>query len=253
MSADSFDYDQSDVSQRYDRARRLDGRMLGLWMQTITNRISPAGVVRILDVGCGTGRFTEPLARAYEATVVGVDPSHKMLLACPSGGTATYARARADQLPLRAGWGDLVFMSMVWHHLPDKSRAAAELHRVQKPGGHLFIRNSTRDSIDRYFYMRFFPAARKRMEGKLPLRSDLVRDVEQQGYSLIDQGIIHHPRDGSPADYAERIAQRALSDLVALSDSDFEEGLAALRAHCAKDTTPRGLGEDVEFFVFRRN
>src|SRR5690242_16995930 len=133
MNRGAFDYDQSDVSQRYDRARKLDGRMLALWMQTITSRVLPANVASIIDIGCGTGRFTEPLSRAYKATVIGVDPSHKMLLACPPGGAANYAQARAEQLPLRTGWSDLVFMSMVWHHLPDKSRATAELHRVQRP------------------------------------------------------------------------------------------------------------------------
>src|ERR1041385_1392395 len=86
MNRNAFDYDQSDVAERYDRARKLDERMLGLWMQTITSRVLPANVASIIDVGCGTGRFTGPLASAYKATVIGVDQSHKMLLTCPPGG-----------------------------------------------------------------------------------------------------------------------------------------------------------------------
>ena len=252
MNEPRFDYDRSDVSERYRRARGLDQRMLGLWMDLLTSRVPAAGVKRLLDAGCGTGRFAAPLARAYGVGTIGLDPSQKMLREAEKSADVHYVRGRIEALPFADEWADLVFISMAWHHLTDRRLAAAELHRIQPPGGYLFIRNSTRDSIESYFYMRFFPEARRIMEGKLPWRADLIGDIQQQGYALLEQDIIRYPRDSAPADYAERIALRGLSDLAALPDADFEKGLAALRAHCAQDKTPRGLGEDVEFFVFRR-
>jgi ubiquinone/menaquinone biosynthesis C-methylase UbiE len=247
-----FDYDRSDVSERYRRARGLDERMLGLWMDALTSRVPASSVNRLLDAGCGTGRFATPLARAYCVPVIGLDPSHKMLLEAGKSSDVHYVRGTIEALPFAGEWADLVFISMAWHHLTDSQLASAELHRVQPHGGYLFIRNSTRDSIDSYFYMQFFPEARRMMEIRLPWRADIIRDVELPGYSFIEQGIVRQPRDSSPADYAERIAQRGLSDLAAIDDAAFEKGLAALRAHCAQDKTPRGLGEDVEFFIFRR-
>jgi ubiquinone/menaquinone biosynthesis C-methylase UbiE len=74
-----FDYDRSDVSGRYRRARGLDERMLALWMETVTSRVPAAGVKRVLDAGCGTGRFAAPLALAYGVATIGLDPSQKML------------------------------------------------------------------------------------------------------------------------------------------------------------------------------
>ena len=252
MKEPHFDYDRSDVSERYRRARGLDERMLGLWMDALTSRVATSGVKRVLDAGCGTGRFAAPLARTYGAPVIGLDPSHKMLLEAGKSPGVHYVRGAIEALPFAGGRVDLVFISMAWHHLTDKRLAAAELHRVQPQGGYLFIRNSTRDSIDSYFYMQFFPEARRMMEGKLPWRADIISDVELPGYSFFEQGIVCQPRDSSPVDYAERIAQRGLSDLAAIDDTAFEKGLAALRAHCAQDKTLRGLGEDVEFFLFRR-
>lgn len=252
MKGPRFDYDRSDVSGRYRLARGLDERMLALWMDALTSRIPATGVRRVLDAGCGTGRFAVPLASAYGAPVIGLDPSQKMLREAEKSPDVHYVRGAIEALPIAAEWADLVFISMAWHHLSDKRLGAAELHRVQPPGAHLFIRNSTRDSVDSYFYMHFFPEARRIMEDKLPWRADLIGDVEQQGYSFLEQGIVRQPRDSAPVDYAERIAQRGLSDLAALDDAVFEKGLAALRAHCAQDKTPRGLGEDVEFFLFRR-
>jgi predicted RNA methylase len=33
----------------------------------------------VLDLGCGTGRFAEPLAQYFSARIIGIDPSIKML------------------------------------------------------------------------------------------------------------------------------------------------------------------------------
>ena len=37
------------------------------------------GVSRIVDLGCGTGRYSEPLSVHFQADVIGIDPSEKML------------------------------------------------------------------------------------------------------------------------------------------------------------------------------
>jgi len=66
---------------------------------------------RVLDLGCGTGRFTEMLGDSYHATVVGIDPSLRMLAqrAPPADGTPHFIAAHAEGLPLGAGSVDLVF------------------------------------------------------------------------------------------------------------------------------------------------
>ncbi|HEY2892263.1 MAG TPA: class I SAM-dependent methyltransferase, partial [Dongiaceae bacterium] len=168
MNEPRFDYDRSDVSGRYRRARSLDERILGLWMDTLISRVPACAVKCVLDAGCGTGRFAVPLAGTYGAPTIGLDPSQKMLREAEKSPNVHYVRGAIEALPFAGEWADLVFISMAWHHLSDKRLAAAELHRVQPPSGYLFIPNSTRDAIDSYFYMRFFPEARRIMEGKLP-------------------------------------------------------------------------------------
>src|SRR5438046_9467298 len=65
---------------------------------------------RVVDLGCGTGRFTGLLADVYGTSVVGVEPSSRMLtgrepLAAARG---TFLAATAEALPLATGALDLV-------------------------------------------------------------------------------------------------------------------------------------------------
>ena len=88
------DYDKTDIPAGYDRARDHGPEMLNLWMHAIAKHLEGHSVTRILDLGCGTGRFSEALAARFDAEVIGLDPSQKMLeLACAE------AARRAGSLP----------------------------------------------------------------------------------------------------------------------------------------------------------
>ena len=70
---------------------------------------------RMIELGVGTGRLSEPLAAAGH-TVVGVDASLAMLegRAAPAAGPATTALlvgADMAALPVRSGWADLVLVA----------------------------------------------------------------------------------------------------------------------------------------------
>ncbi len=49
------------------------------WGRAVAARLAPATGERILDVGCGTGRLTEEIARTPGISVVGLDRSAAML------------------------------------------------------------------------------------------------------------------------------------------------------------------------------
>jgi ubiquinone/menaquinone biosynthesis C-methylase UbiE len=106
----------------------------------------------IIDLGCGTGRFSELLAGHFSAQVIGIDPSLKMLDQArrnPAIGNVVYCQGLVEALPFRDGCADLVFMSMVYHHFTDSSAVAKECHRALRQGGYPCIRNGTRESTFR--------------------------------------------------------------------------------------------------------
>jgi ubiquinone/menaquinone biosynthesis C-methylase UbiE len=95
------------------------------------------GDERIVDVGCGNGRYLRTLrSRGHRGAVVGADLSPGML------GTARDAAAGApllvgdvQTLPFRAGAFDVALAMHMLYHVPDRAAAVSELRRVVRPGG----------------------------------------------------------------------------------------------------------------------
>ena len=90
---------------------------------------------RILDLGCGKGRFAVPL-QDEGAEVVGIDLSQAMLA---SATRIPRARASARRLPFAAATFDAVFAVEVLEHLDDVAMVLREARRVLRPGGRLAI------------------------------------------------------------------------------------------------------------------
>jgi ubiquinone/menaquinone biosynthesis C-methylase UbiE len=247
-----FDYDAGDVHLRYAEGRRISPQAMAMWLEAIERHVPRSEVKTVIDLGCGTGRFSAALRRRFSARVVAIDPSRNMLGVAAANATAglAYVQATAGHIPLREGCADLVFASMVWHHIPDQQEASREIARVLRPGGYLCVRTPTREALDSELYLRFFPTARRLNEQIMPARRDLISCLTDCGLQLIHHGIIRHPQNSSPREYAERVALRAFSDLASISEGEFRRGMEELRQYCA--TAPhQEIAVDVDLFVCR--
>jgi SAM-dependent methyltransferase len=96
---------------------------------------------RVLDVGCGTGRW---LRRYLQRNLVpvGVDATQGMLqLTAARGVECQLVVGCAQSLPLGDGVFDLVSAVTVIQHIPpeDQGDALKEMARVLRPGGHLLL------------------------------------------------------------------------------------------------------------------
>ena len=112
---------------------------------------------RILDIGCGSGRHTGEAYRLKGITAVGADRNIEDLKQARErlqfhdqvgehgGGCWCLAGADIRALPFPSHFFHTVICSEVMEHIPEHHRAADELVRVLKPGGHLVV------SVPRYF------------------------------------------------------------------------------------------------------
>ena len=128
------------MSAGYQSGRALSPETAATWAAIVAAFVRRGTNSQVLDLGAGTGRFSELFARAFEAQVVGVEPSIAMLAA--GDGSArpkrlAYVAGSAEAIPLRDHSCDLAWLSQVWHHIRDHQACARELRRVISPGSHV--------------------------------------------------------------------------------------------------------------------
>lgn len=247
-----FFHDSTDLHLRYDQARALEPASVSYWMDSVYNAVNGQLARTVVDLGCGSGRFTLGLRERFDAQVIGIDPSPRMLSRAPRRDGLSYIQALAEALPLADRSVDVVFMSNVWQHIQDRQAAGGQIARVLRIGGSLCIRTSTLETIDSALYLCFFPSARKMNEQTLPSRAGLLQWASRLGLSLSHRNSVQQQIDNSLYDYAHRIGLRGLSDLNAISDAEFMVGLNKLQQYCLRHSHGQGVVETVDFFVFRK-
>jgi SAM-dependent methyltransferase len=75
----AMDYDQSGIATTYDEARALTPARRRRWQRLLSAHVDRTAISLVVDLGCGTGRFSEMLATELGARVIGLDPSEKMI------------------------------------------------------------------------------------------------------------------------------------------------------------------------------
>jgi SAM-dependent methyltransferase len=145
---------------------------------------------RVLDLGCGAGRFVAALREAG-ADPVGVELAEAALER--AGRNAPGADLRLlepdGSLPLEHASVDLVWCSEVLEHVADTAHLLLEARRVLRPGGRLLVTVPFHGRVkaaligllrfDRHFdplgqHLRFYT------------RSSLERALRESGYEAID-------------------------------------------------------------------
>lgn len=106
---------------------------------------------RILDFGCGTGRFTRDLAEIIQGRAVGIDPIARLFQMAPATPNVKYLSMHEGQIPLADLTIDVVWICLVLGGIVDDrilERSVREVNRVLKPDGLLFLIENTAEEED---------------------------------------------------------------------------------------------------------
>ncbi|MBS0406999.1 MAG: class I SAM-dependent methyltransferase [Proteobacteria bacterium] len=110
----------------------------------VLNRLVPLAAQDIIELGCGAARLARELLARYPATrVTGLEVDaiqHARNLAAPAE-RLRFIAAGAQAIPLPDAQFDMALMLKSLHHVPQSimDQALAEVHRVLRPGGHLYV------------------------------------------------------------------------------------------------------------------
>ena len=248
-------YTKEDTAKRYDSARALPAEALTLAMETLQSSLPLKQVKSVLDLGAGTGRFSQSLQEAFHCPVIAVEPSEAMLAQGKSRrfDNIEWRQGSAENIPLSTNSVDLVWMCQVFHHLEDPARAFQEIRRVLVSRGCLAIRNGTRENEVGIEWSSCFPEAQQIDNERLSSQQDIVNVVCSQGFESIAVQTVYQLFAASYAEYYEKISQRGLSSLISISDEAFIAGLKRLKQWVAEQPAEQAVYEPVDLFIFQVN
>lgn len=108
----------------YERRSILD------FMMRAADAIEPGA--RIADVGAGDAPYRELFAHADYVAIDWTNSPHE-------GVRDVDIEASADAIPVEPGSFDAAIATQVLEHVPDPAKVVAELHRIVRPGGRVFV------------------------------------------------------------------------------------------------------------------
>ena len=164
----------------------------------------PLAGLRILDIGCGGGLLSEPVAR-MGATVIGADPSEKNIgiastHARQSGVEVDYRAVTAEQLAEAGETFDVVMNMEVVEHVADVNFFMTTCAGMVRPGGMMFVATINRTMkamalaiIGAEYVLRWLPRGTHQYE-KLVRPEELEAPINASGMSISDRtGVFFNP------------------------------------------------------------
>ena len=227
----TLDFDP--LAADYDRLRPA-GRA---WEELSLRTLALLGDFRrLVDVGCGTGRFATFAKARRGGRVWGVDPSAEMLRRARARTDAAgigWKQAPAERLPFTAGWFDAAHMHLVVHTLPDRPAALAEIARVLATGGRIAIATFAPEHFARFYLNPYFPSIASVDGARFPEPGALAGELGEAGFGDGAIERISQPVSADPQDVLERVRGRYISTLHLLEPSEYADGLARLERDVA--------------------
>ncbi len=160
--------------------------------------------LRILDIGCGGGLLSEPMAR-LGADVIGADASETnievaKIHAVQSGLEIDYRAVTAESLEQSGEQFDMVLNMEVVEHVADVNLFMSSCARMVKPGGLMFVATINRTAKARTLaiflaenVLKWLPKGTHTYE-KLVTPEELEAPITSEGMELIDRtGVFYNP------------------------------------------------------------
>jgi 2-polyprenyl-6-hydroxyphenyl methylase/3-demethylubiquinone-9 3-methyltransferase len=160
--------------------------------------------LEFLDIGCGGGLVSEPMAR-LGATVTGIDPGERnveaaRIHAAQSGLAIDYLATTAEAVAGAGKTFDVVLNLEVVEHVADLARYLQTASGLVKPGGLMFTATINRTArafalaiVGAEYVLGWLPKGTHRFD-KLVTPGELASNLRRDGMDVIDKcGVTYNP------------------------------------------------------------
>jgi SAM-dependent methyltransferase len=228
-------YDRADAAA-FGATRHLGDDALGAWREAITRYLDPQPGMRLLDLGCGTGSWSQAFRAWWPAAdVLAVEPSAAMRerAIVPSVHAGDAADIPADDASIDAVW-----LSTVVHHIPDLPAAVREIRRVLKPGAPVLIRSAFPGRHEGITLCRFWPEAITALNDNYPTVATVEAAFAASGFTAAGLEPVAQISAPSLREAAAGLRREAHTLLQLISDDAYAKGADRLRAAVQTATGP---------------
>lgn len=191
-----------------------------------------AGVERILEVGCGTGRWLAELQQVTRQ-VYGVDRSPGMLQQARHRNERFFlACGDAAHLPFAGATFDLVLCVNAFHHFDEPRVFLSEARRLLRSGGALaIIGMDPHAGRDRWYIYDYFKGTYETDLRRFPARETMVEWMSAAGFSRVEWELaerITHQLAGRDVFKDPTLQKNGTSQLALLTDEAYAAGLSRI-------------------------
>jgi ubiquinone/menaquinone biosynthesis C-methylase UbiE len=214
------------ISKVYDDVREGDVELINRFLQEIQS----IDTFNALDIGCGTGNYTNLFQKLTQARVYGIDPSEGMLSkARRKNGRILFQQGSAEDIPFEDNFFDFIFMTDVIHHVGDIGKMFAEINRVLESRGKVCIVTQSHKQIEARPIVRYFPDTARVDKSRYPDIDEIVAAAHDRYFRCLKQEILfeNNAIELGP-DYLALVRKKGYSMLHLISEHEYRVGLKAL-------------------------
>jgi SAM-dependent methyltransferase len=192
-----------------------------------------SGRLRVAEVGCGTGHWIE-VFHASAIPVVGIDASAGMLqISRARLPGAPLIRARAEALPFLTSTFDRLFLVNALHHFSDPDAFFHDARRLLADGGGLLtVGLDPSTGLDQWWIYDYFASTVVRDRERYLPAARIRELMHRAGFERCDTHVVQHRPAQMTVEEADRrgfLDRSSTSQLMSISDSEYEEGLKRVR------------------------
>ncbi|HOU14979.1 MAG TPA: class I SAM-dependent methyltransferase [Anaerolineae bacterium] len=193
---------------------------------------------RILEVGCGTGRWLAEMRTLTEHSY-GLDPSRGMLAQARRRNTQLrFTRGRGEYLPFRDGTFDLVYCVNAIHHMDGQQMFIQEARRVLRAGGALVVIGmDPHGQRDTWYVYDYFAGVYEADLARFPSWETVLDWMRAAGFQHVERRPVERIIDNktSATVLGDPFLQKnASSQLALLSDAEYAAGVQRIKAAIAE-------------------